>query len=76
LEDRNVVVDGRGPAIFVTTLEAPGTSDRNVISRNTANSKIYDGIVVNAGATETLLRRNTANRTRRTGSTWTPQAPP
>jgi parallel beta-helix repeat protein len=59
--DGNVVVGGRGPAIFVTTLDAPGTSDRNVISRNTANSRFYDAILVNADATETLIRRNTAN---------------
>jgi parallel beta-helix repeat protein len=59
--DGNVVVGGRGPAIFVTSLDNPETSDRNVISRNVANSTLYDGILVNADATDTLLRRNTAN---------------
>jgi parallel beta-helix repeat protein len=59
--DRNVVVDGRGPAIFVTSLDSTEISDRNVISRNVANSKLYDGILVNADAKDTLIQRNTAN---------------
>jgi large repetitive protein len=59
--DDNVVVGGRGPAIFVTSLDVPETSDRNVISRNRANSRLYDGILVNADATGTLIRRNIAN---------------
>ena len=59
--DGNVVVGGRGPAIWVTSLDNPETSDRNVISRNVANSRVYDGIVVNADATDTLIRRNIAS---------------
>jgi parallel beta-helix repeat protein len=59
--DRNVVVGGRGPAISVTSLDNPETSDRNLISRNVANSRVYHGIVVNADATDTLIRRNTAS---------------
>jgi large repetitive protein len=65
--ERNVVVDGRGPAIFVTTLDAPGTSDRTVISRNIANSRLADGILVNADAAETLIQRNRADRNGRDG---------
>jgi parallel beta-helix repeat protein len=65
--DGNVVVGGRGPAIFVTSLDNPETSDRNVISRNVANSTLYDGILVNADATGTLIRRNTANGSARDG---------
>jgi parallel beta-helix repeat protein len=65
--DRNVVVGGRGPAIFVTSLDNPETSDRNVISRNVANSTLYDGILVSADATGTLIRRNTANGSARDG---------
>ena len=61
------MVGGRGPAIFVTSLDNPEISDRNVISRNVANSKVYDGIVVNADATDTLIRRNTANGSARDG---------
>jgi parallel beta-helix repeat protein len=61
LVQRNVVTGGKGPAIFVTSLESQGTSDRNVISHNVANSKFSDGILVNADATATLLERNTAN---------------
>jgi large repetitive protein len=61
LVQRNVVTGGKGPAIFVTSLESQGTSDRNVISHNVANSKFSDGILVNGDATETLLERNTAN---------------
>jgi parallel beta-helix repeat protein len=60
--ERNVVVDGRGPGIFVTTLDAPGTSDRNVVSRNIANSRLSDGILVNADATQTLIQNNSADR--------------
>jgi parallel beta-helix repeat protein len=60
--DRNVVVGGRGPAIFVTSLDTPEISDRNVISRNVANSTLYDGILVDADATATLIQRNSADR--------------
>jgi parallel beta-helix repeat protein len=58
---RNALSDGKGPAIFVTTLESQGTSDRNVFSDNVANDNLGDGILVDAGATGTLLERNTAN---------------
>jgi parallel beta-helix repeat protein len=65
--DGNVVAGGRGPAIFVTSLDNPETSDRNVVSRNVANSTLYDGILVNADASGTLLRGNTANGSARDG---------
>ena len=61
LVQRNVVTGAKGPAIFVTSLESQGTSDRNVISHNVANSRFSDGILVNGAATVTLLERNTAN---------------
>jgi large repetitive protein len=61
LVERNAVTGGTGPAIFVTSLESPGTSDRNVISHNLATSRFSDGILVNADATATLLMSNTAN---------------
>jgi large repetitive protein len=60
LVERNAVTGGKGPTIFVTSLESQGTSDRNVISHNLANSKFSDGILVNADASATLLERNTA----------------
>jgi len=56
----NHFLDGRGPAIFVITLDKPGTSDGNVIRRNVASSRLYDAIAVNGGATGTLLDRNLA----------------
>jgi large repetitive protein len=61
LVQRNVVAGGNGPAIFVTSLESEGTSDRNVISHNVTKSRFSDGILVNADATATLLMANTAN---------------
>jgi large repetitive protein len=61
LVQRNAVSGGTGPAIFVTSLESQGTSDRNVVSHNVANSKFSDGILVSADATATLLDRNIAN---------------
>lgn len=57
----NVVIGGNGPALFVSSLESQGTSDRNVLSHNEANSRFSDGILVSGGATATLLERNTAN---------------
>jgi parallel beta-helix repeat protein len=62
LVQSNTVTSGRGPAILVTSLDSPETSDRNVISENVANSKLDDGIRVDVAATATLLERNTANR--------------
>ncbi len=64
---RNAVSDGTGPAIFVTTLESQGTSDRNVVSDNVANSNLGVGILVDNAATATLLERNTANQNRDDG---------
>jgi parallel beta-helix repeat protein len=61
LVQRNVVTGGRGPAIFITSLDSPQPSDSNTISDNVANSKLADGILVNNNATETLLEHNTAN---------------
>jgi parallel beta-helix repeat protein len=59
--DRNVVAAGRGPAIYVASLETAEISDRNVISSNIANSTLDDGILVDA-ATDTLIRSNRADR--------------
>jgi parallel beta-helix repeat protein len=60
--ERNLVVGGRGEAILVTSFDPQQTSDRNRVSRNVANSKLSDGVLVNGNATATLLERNTANR--------------
>jgi parallel beta-helix repeat protein len=61
LVQRNKVTGGRGPAIFVSSLESPDTSDRNAISANVVNSKFTDGILIDGNATLTLLDHNTAN---------------
>jgi large repetitive protein len=61
LVQRNKVTGGRGPAIFITQLEAPSAPDHDVISNNLATSKLDDGIRVDPDATATLLERNTAN---------------
>jgi len=61
LVERNAVTGGKGPAIFVTSLESQSTSDRNAISHNVTNSRFSDGILVNADATATLVTANTAN---------------
>jgi parallel beta-helix repeat protein len=58
---RNSLSGGKGPGIFVTSLESPNTSDRNVVANNVVNSKLNSGILVNNNATATLLRHNTAN---------------
>jgi len=58
----NLVTGGRGPAIFVTSLDAPTASEHNVVTRNIANSKLSDGILVNENASATLLELNTASR--------------
>jgi parallel beta-helix repeat protein len=60
--ERNLVVGGRGEAILITSFDPQQTADRNVVSRNVANSKQSDGILVNNDATATLLERNSANR--------------
>jgi len=58
---RNSLNGGKGPAIFVTSLESPQTSDRNVVAYNAVNSKLNSGILVNNNANATLLEHNTAN---------------
>lgn len=60
LVQRNVVTGGRGPAIFITSLDSPQPSDGNTVSDNVANSKLAEGILVNNNATATLLEHNTA----------------
>jgi nitrous oxidase accessory protein NosD len=60
--DRNIFTGGLGPAIFVTRLEAAAASRDTVVSRNFVNSKRSDGILVDNGATGTLLVRNRAIR--------------
>jgi parallel beta-helix repeat protein len=59
--DRNTVTGGRGPAIFVATLDAPTAAEGNIISRNIVNSRQYDGVFVDNRATATVVERNTAN---------------
>jgi nitrous oxidase accessory protein NosD len=64
--DDNVLVDntlsgGKGPAIFVTSLESLGTSDRNLVSHNRVSGNLGDGILVDHDATETVLERNAAH---------------
>ena len=60
--DRNILTGGRGPAIFVSVLEAPTVPEDNVVSRNVVTSNQTDGILVDSGATGTLLVRNLASR--------------
>jgi large repetitive protein len=60
--DQNIFTGGLGPAIFVTRLEAAAPSRGTVVSRNFVNSKHSDGILVDNGATGTLLVRNRAIR--------------
>lgn len=62
LVQRNAVTGGRGPAILVTSLDSPETSDGNVVSHNVANSELSDGILVEGAATATLVERNRASR--------------
>ena len=59
--EANTVTGGRGPAIFVTTLEAPTVSRDNVLARNLVNSKLDDGIHIDRGATGTRMESNVAN---------------
>ena len=61
LIQRNTVTGGRGPAIFITQLDSPQTSNSNTVSDNVANSKLTDGILVDSTASATLLEGNTAN---------------
>jgi nitrous oxidase accessory protein NosD len=60
--DRNIVTGGRDPAIFVAQLDAPTAAENNVISRNRATSKVWDGIFIGTGRTGTVVIRNIANR--------------
>jgi parallel beta-helix repeat protein len=60
--DRNIFTGGLGPAIFVTRLEAAAPSRDTVVSRNFVNSRRSDGILVDNGATGTVLIRNRAIR--------------
>jgi hypothetical protein len=60
--DRNSFTGGRGPAIFVTRLEATAATRDTVISRNLVNRNLADGILVENGATGTLVVRNLAIR--------------
>jgi len=60
--DRNSFTGGRGPAIFVTRLEAAAAPRDTVISRNVVNRNLVDGILVENGATGTLVVRNLAIR--------------
>jgi parallel beta-helix repeat protein len=60
--DQNIFTGGLGPAIFVTRLEAAAPSRGTVVSGNFVNSKHSDGILVDNGATGTLLVRNRAIR--------------
>jgi parallel beta-helix repeat protein len=58
---RNSLNGGKGPAIFVTSLDSGNTSDRNTVAYNAVNSTLAPGILVNNNATATLLEHNTAN---------------
>lgn len=57
----NSVTDTRGPAIYLAQLDAPEGPARTRVSRNVANSRLDDGIHVDAGATDSLLGANRAN---------------
>jgi parallel beta-helix repeat protein len=59
---RNVVTGGRGPAVWVTTLEAPGAARGDRLLGNVTNSAGEDGIRVDSGATGTIVDRNTSDR--------------
>lgn len=57
----NSITGGRGPAIYVTSLDSPTPSRDNEISRNVANSRLDTGIIVDNGATGTVIERNRAS---------------
>jgi parallel beta-helix repeat protein len=59
--DRNIVT-APGPAIIVTKLEAAAAPQDTIVSGNHVTSKFSDGILVDNGATGTLLVRNRAIR--------------
>jgi large repetitive protein len=60
--DRNLLTGGRGPAILVSVLEAPTAPEDTVVARNVVTGNQTDGILVDSGATGTLLVRNFATR--------------
>jgi large repetitive protein len=57
--ERNIVT-APGPAIIVTKLEAAVAPQDTIVSGNHVTSKLGDGILVDNGATGTLLVRNLA----------------
>jgi large repetitive protein len=57
--ERNIVT-APGPAIIVTKLEAAVAPQETIVSGNHVTSKLGDGILVDNGATGTLLVRNLA----------------
>jgi nitrous oxidase accessory protein NosD len=59
--ERNIVT-APGPAIIVTRLEAAVAPQDTIVSGNHVTSKFSDGILVDSGATGTLLVRNLAIR--------------
>jgi Periplasmic copper-binding protein (NosD) len=59
--DRNLIT-APGPAIIVTKLEAAAAPRDTIVSGNHVTSKLSDGILVDNGATGTLLVRNLAIR--------------
>jgi parallel beta-helix repeat protein len=63
----NLIADGRGPAIFVTSFESPDPAQGNTIVGNVANSRLDDGIHVDTFGADTLIASNTANRSGRNG---------
>jgi len=57
-----VVTGGRGPAVFVSSLESQVQSRKNLVSYNIVNSKLDDGIRLGMTATRTLVLGNTLKR--------------
>jgi parallel beta-helix repeat protein len=57
----NSVTDTRGPAIYVAQLDSPDGAAHTTVTHNVANSRLGDGIHVDAGATATLLEANAAD---------------
>jgi large repetitive protein len=60
--DRNILTGGRGPAILVAQLDLPTAAEDNVVSRNHVAGNLSDGILIDNGATGTLVVRNLASR--------------
>lgn len=59
--ERNIITGGRGPAIFVSSLDSPTASVGNTITGNIVNSRLDSGILVNNNATRTSLTANLAH---------------